>query len=193
MTERTFNQSPDDATLFHAYQRGDVAAFEQLYTRHRKPLFAFLLRHSRQPHAEVEELFQEIWLKVIANAQQFDFRQSFKPWLYRIARNSMVDRWRHLQSRPLLHTSEQDYLGASSNGLWRPDRQTESSELARHWQHALAQLPVTQREVLLLKLEADLSIQEIAAVTGSEFEACKSRLRYAIGKMRELLSEVHHD
>ena len=168
-----------------------MTAFDILYARHRLPLFNFLLAHSGRRRQEVEEVFQETWLKVIRSARSFDTRQPFAPWLYRIARNCMVDRWRHLGSVASVHVADDVAVaGASSNGLFQPERRIDSEEIASRWNHALASLPALQREALLLKLEGDFSLEDIAGITGVNRETVKSRLRYATGKMRELLEEV---
>ena len=186
------HETATDGELLARYCRhGDARAFDVLYERHRLPLFNFLFAHSGRRRQDVEEVFQETWLKVIRNAAQFDTTQAFAPWLYRIARNCLVDRWRHLGVVASLHVADDVSLsGASSNGLHQPERLLGSREIGDRWRHALSALPSLQRETLLLKLENDFSLEEIAAITGTERETVKSRLRYATAKMREMLAEV---
>jgi len=168
-----------------------MRAFDTLYARFRVPLFNFLLQQSRRRRQEVDEVFQETWLKVIRNAQQYDVSQPFAPWLYRIARNCLVDRWRYLSTVETLHVSNDIAMsGASSNGLFHPERRLASDEIGERWERALARLPALQREVVLLKLEHDFSLDELAAITGTGRETVKSRLRYGVAKLRELLAEV---
>lgn len=181
-------QEPLDEQLMRAYVNGDAAAFDALYARHRVPLFNFLMNHSGRNRQEVEEVFQDTWLKVIRHRERFDSAKPFAPWLYRIARNCLVDRWRHLALVEALHVADDDaLLGAGSNGLLQPDRQAHGEGIRARWERALATLPALQREAVLLKLEADFSVDELAAITQANREAVKSRLRYGLAKLRELL------
>src|SRR5690606_31130625 len=116
----------------------------------------------------------------------------FSPWLYRIARNCLTDRWRHLASVESLHVADDDaLLGAGSDGLHQPQRRAESADIGARWRAALAALPTAQREAVLLKFEAGLDVDEIAAVTATHRETAKSRLRYGLSKLREMLAEVN--
>lgn len=177
-----------DAELLCRYRQGDVRAFDVLYMRHRAPLFNFLMNHSGRNRQDVEEVFQETWAKVIRHRDRFDTTQAFAPWLYRIARNCLTDRWRHLAMVESIQVADDEaMLGAPSNGLRRPDRMAESADVRRRWEQALATLPALQREAVLLKLEADFSVDEIATITNADREAVKSRLRYGFAKLRERL------
>lgn len=188
------HETVEDSELFARFARGDTRAFDVLYARHRLPLFNFLLRQSGRRRTEVEEVFQETWLKVIHNAERFDASQPFTPWLFRIARNCLVDRWRHLAAVESIHVSDDIAMsGAGSDGLHRPERRLASDTIRERWTNALAGLPAVQREAVLLKLEGNFSVAEIAAVTGEGRETIKSRLRYATAKLREQLEEVHDE
>lgn len=181
-----------DEQLMLAYRHGNAAAFDALYARHRSRVFGFLLRHSRRDRAEVEEVFQDSWLKVIRRRDSYDPAKPFLPWLFAIVRNCMVDRWRHLGAVSSLHVSDDIAMqGASSNGLARPERRADSDGIRQRWEAALAILPVEQREALLLQLETGMTLEEIAAVTGTGRETVKSRLRYAMNKMRAELADLY--
>lgn len=187
-------ETESDESLMQRYCAGDAKAFDQLYARYRKPLFGFLYNHSQRQRHEVEEVFQEAWLKVIRNRRRYDSGQAFQPWLYAIARNCLIDRWRHLGAVTSLHVSDDVAMqGASSNGLARPERLAASDDIQLRWQQALAALPAEQREAVLLKLETGMSLAEIAELTGTGRETVKSRLRYAMNRLREQLAEVFHD
>lgn len=183
-----------DEDLMRRYQQGDAAAFDQLYARHRRSLYGFLVNHSGRSRQEVDEVFQETWLKVVRNRMRFDVSQAFGPWLFAIARNCLVDRWRHLGVVSSLHVSDHIAMqGASSDGIARPDRQAESADIGSAWQAALQALPTEQREVVLLKFETDMTLEEIGEITGAGRETVKSRLRYAMTKLRERLSDLQPD
>lgn len=185
MNERT------DEQLMHEYCHGDATAFDALYARHRRRIFGYLLRHAQSDRAEVEEVFQECWLKVIRQREQFDPAQPFLPWLFTIARHCLVDRWRHLgRVASLQVSSDVAMLGASSNGLAHPERRMESATIETRWQAALADLPPEQRDVLLLQLESDMTLEQIGEVIGCNRETVKSRLRYAMNKLRHALGDL---
>jgi DNA-directed RNA polymerase specialized sigma24 family protein len=90
---------PSDDMLMLAWTGGDVAAFERLYARHRAPLYRFLLRHLRDP-ALADELFQDVWQRVIAARTGWRPEAAFRTWLFRIAHNRLGDHWRALRHRP---------------------------------------------------------------------------------------------
>ena len=88
-----------DEALMLAYAGGDAMAFEQLYARHRTRLYRFLLRQLRDG-ALADDLFQDIWQRVIAARAGWTPDATFSSWLYRIAHNRLADHWRALQHRP---------------------------------------------------------------------------------------------
>ena len=190
LTGMAEQQVQSDEELMQRYQEGSAAAFDELYEKYRRPLYGFLVNHSGRSRQEVDEVFQETWLKLVRNRKRFDSSQLFGPWLFTIARNCLVDRWRHLGRISSLHVSDDIAMqGASSSGLARPDRQAESASLGSAWQAALLALPAEQREVILLKFETDMTLDEMGEVIGAGRETVKSRLRYAMAKLRKSLHE----
>ncbi|TWT20796.1 RNA polymerase sigma factor [Luteimonas wenzhouensis] len=173
---------PADEALMLAYAGGDVAAFEQLYARHRLRLYRFLLGQLRDG-ALAEELFQDVWQKVIAARAGWKPEAAFTTWLYRIAHNRLADHWRAQRHRPAA-PHDADERTARVPDPDTPERQLSEFEQRRQLQLALDALPPEQREVLLLRLEQELSLEEIGAVTGVGRETVKSRLRYAMDKLR---------
>src|SRR5690606_39343792 len=95
----TSDPEPSDEALMLAYRGGDVAAYETLYGRHRLRLYRFLLRQLRDA-ALADELFQDIWQKLIAARATWTPEAAFATWLYRIAHNRLTDHWRALRHRP---------------------------------------------------------------------------------------------
>lgn len=166
-----------------AYGRGDAAAFEALYKRHRGALYRFVLRAIRQ-RASAEELFQEVWIRVIESRSRYAPQARFTTWLYTIAHNLLVDHWRR-KGLSLVPLEEAPGLAAADN----PARQAEARESLARLMHALEALPAAQREAFLLHEEARLTVAEIAAATGVGEEAAKSRLRYAIAKLKAAVQD----
>lgn len=177
---------PSDETLMMAYARGDAASFEVLYRRHRGTVYAFLMR-SLGRRDQADDCFQDVWSRVITARAGYRVEARFTTWLLQIAHNLLIDRYR--RQRPDVPL---DALPESSARLADPAAgpEIELSEFERHKQlrDAIAALPAEQRHAVLLRLDQELSLEEIGQVTGVGRETVKSRLRYAMDKLRELLS-----
>jgi len=170
------------------YRAGDAAAFTQLYERHRLGLFRFLMGLCGD-QAVAEEVFQETWMSLIrSESLQREAAVLFRTWLYQIARNRLIDHWRkqgrHQQREEAFDEQLHDQAMAEPD----PERQLSLSQDQARIQAALADLPAEQREVFLLRAHGDLELHEIAELTRTPAETVKSRLRYALQKLRRLLS-----
>jgi len=164
-----------------AYRDGDAGAFETLYARHRGALYRFVLR-SLKDRSVAEELFQEAWIRVIEARGRYAPSAKFTTWLYTIAHNLLVDHWRR---KGLVLVELNDEHASPDN----PARQVEARETAARFLQVLEALPPAQREAFLLHEEGGLSVAEIAAATGTNEEAAKSRLRYATAKLKAAIDE----
>ena len=176
---------PDDQALMLRYRAGDTVAFQRLYERHKGPLFRYCLRQCGDREI-AGDLFQEVWTRIINARRRYKASARFTTYMYQIAHNCFVDQLRRQSRRPAPDPAcdPQALPGASADGAEQGaiNRQTADALLA-----AVAALPDEQREVFLLREEAGLSLAEIADVTGVPQETAKSRLRYALGKLRETL------
>ena len=181
----------DDAQLMLAYARGEMRAFETLYARHRGALYRYLVRQARDTETAAD-LFQEVWSRVIVNRSRYEPRAKFRTFLFTLAHNCFIDHCRRVKARPTAmgvdDADAADLLPADERSL--PDAQIERDESTRRYRAALATLPAEQRDVYLLHEESDLSLEEIARVTGVGAETAKSRLRYAVGKLKAAMSVV---
>jgi RNA polymerase sigma-70 factor (ECF subfamily) len=175
-------EAPDEELML-AYSGGDAGAFEALYARHRARLFRFVLR-SIPVRAVAEELYQEVWMRVIEARGSYTPTARFSTWLYTIAHNRMIDHWRRA-GVPLVALDDHDL----PDGTADPARHAEGRETLARFAAALERLPPAQREAFLLHEEAGLTLAEIAAATGSNEEAAKSRLRYAMAKLRAAIQD----
>ncbi|SHL86134.1 RNA polymerase sigma factor [Phytopseudomonas punonensis] len=179
---------PSDADLLRRYRGGDAVAFTRLYERHRLGLFRFLLGLCGD-HAVAEEVFQDTWMSLIrSESLQREAAVLFKTWLYQIARNRLIDHWRKHGKRQQREDMFDEQLHDQASGDPDPERQLSLSQDQARIQAALDELPADQREVFLLRAHADLQLHEIAELTHTPAETVKSRLRYAMQKLRRLLS-----
>jgi RNA polymerase sigma-70 factor (ECF subfamily) len=177
-----------DEDLMLAYGRGDVRAFEELYARHRGTLFRFLLRHTRQK-ALADELFQETWSRVIAVRERYRVEAKFTTWLFQIAHNLFIDQVRRARPQAGVEETEQVFRTLDAPDSERPDRVLSEFEQRRRLQLALEEMPAEQREAFLMRMELGFGLEEIAAATGAGHETVKSRIRYALAKIRQRFSE----
>lgn len=180
------DQSSDEALML-AWAAGDGEAFAPLYARHRLRLYRFLLRQLRDS-ALADEVFQDVWQRVIAARRGWTPDASFSTWLFRIAHNRLADHWRAQQHRPSAPVDGAE-RAARIPDPDTPERTLSEFEQRRRLQLALDELPPEQREVVLLRLEQELTLEEIGAITGVGRETVKSRLRYAMDKLRARLPE----
>lgn len=178
-----------DEQLMLAYAGGDASAFETLYARHKGPLYRFVLR-SVKGAAEAEEIFQDIWMRAIEARARYEPRAKFRTWLYTIAHNRFVDHWR---ARGLavvpLEGDDGTAIDPPAGPSAEPERRAEGRQALARLLAAITALPAAQREAFLMHEEGGLSIGEIAAITGTAEETAKSRVRYAMNKLREAMDD----
>lgn len=174
---------PDDSALMLRYRDGDVGAFETLYRRHNDSLYRYLLRLCRHRDT-AEDLFQEAWGKIIKSRERYRPTAKFSTFLYRVAHNCFIDHLRRNQRHMNTVDIDPDTQIAAGTDA---DAETERSLARRRLDAALLDLPDEQRDVFLLYEEADLTLDEIAHVTGVNRETAKSRLRYAVKKLKNAI------
>ena len=184
-----------------AYANGDATAFDQLYSRHRQPLLQYIA-NSCGSQADAQELFQDVWMKVIKQRDQYDSSAPFKAWLFTIARNRVIDLFRANSRRattnlgfddPTPRASGSSATIAAVNKPLEPDEITRVMQSKQLLMEALQLLTPEQRETVLLKHVAGFSIREIAELQSEKPETVKSRLRYAFARLRQTLrgAEIH--
>ncbi len=174
-----------DEQLMLDYAAGDVAAFESLYLRHRQSLFRHILRQVRQ-QSLAEDLFQDVWQKLISARLRYRVEAKFTTWLFQIASNRLADHWRAQAIRPTAPDDAEQRIDSIVEET-SPEQTLSTFEQRRRLQIALECLPPDQREAILLRLEQSMSLEQIAEVTGVGLETAKSRLRYAMSKLKQQL------
>lgn len=186
-----------DEELMARYVKDEEVAFEVLLSRYRRPLFGFLFRYLGRMD-KAEDVFQEVFFEVIRARKRYRPESKFSAWIFRIARNRAVDRLRRDGFREM--DSLDDYVSQNNcEGETKinrvvgndpdPEELTSSNELEQALSQALQKLPPEQREVFWLKEKSGLTLAEIAELTNVSQNTVKSRLRYALEKLRAELTE----
>lgn len=208
------SEKASDNQLLSQYLEGDYSAFEVLYARHKGGVFRYLLR---QLHNEslTEDIFQDVWSKVITQASNFNANSRFSTWLYTIARHKLIDHIRHIKvvdnviepsKNALYFESTAQALGKSvtesieqkqpsqtelSNSLGQmvPEAIHEQSQQRQAIDLCLQKLPTHQLDCFLLREESGLVLADIAIIVNAGLEATKSRLRSAYSSLKLCLEK----
>lgn len=175
----------EDEDLMLAYARGSTDAFDTLYRRHKGPLYRYLVRQCRDP-STAEELFQDIWANLVRARQSYVVTARFTTWLYRLAHNRLIDHYRRHAPASLASFDDEDagLAEPAAAAHEQPDAAYDAKAKAARLLTVLGELPEAQREAFVLQNESGMSIEEIAEATGVNRETAKSRLRYAMAKLR---------
>ena len=181
-----------DAELIQAFRAGQEAAFTQLVQKYQQHVFNLIYHHSG-PHVEVEDLAQEVFLRVYSHLKNFKGQSAFRTWLYRIALNVCIDHARKRKLRRMLSLEGLSEWTKARISLRHPapvspQAETEKHELQERLRQALAQLPEEFRQPLVLRDLEGLNYEEIAAITGMNLGTVKSRIFRGRQRLRELLA-----
>jgi RNA polymerase sigma-70 factor, ECF subfamily len=188
-----------DEALMAAYQKGDVAAFAELVARHEKRLWN-LVRRFVADSATAEDLLQEVFLRVVRSAAEWEPSAKFSTWVFTIARNLCTDNARRGALRradsldqtpePCRDDSGPHRIDKSAGPDGNAEKAAMNREIADRVDRAVAELPFEQREVFLMREVMDMSFAEIAAATKTSEPTVKSRMRYALERLRAALGEL---
>jgi len=187
---RAMEEKYTDEQLMLQYAKGDAGAFEQLYSRHKGGLYRYCVRQLKN-EARAEECFQEIWMKLINSRVNYQPKALFTTYLYRIAQNHIIDTVRKDKKLKQETELEEEY----HSGCVTESHQDLGAKLVTQNTYQtlrlkIESLPLDQKTALLLKMDAGLSLEEIANVLDCGRETVKSRLRYATNKLKDLLGDL---
>ena len=177
----------DDDRLVRLFVAGDPSAMESLYSKYRSQVYSWLVHTVGLEDAG--DVHQEAWLRVVRSASSYR-GGNFRAWLWRIVRNLAIDRSR--LARPQVSLDEP--LGAAEDGETALDmleseaasvlERMEERERAEFLRKEIMALPQPQREVVLLRVDAEMTFAEIAALTGAPLNTVLGRMRHAVGKLK---------
>jgi RNA polymerase sigma-70 factor (ECF subfamily) len=187
----------EDAALMGRFKAGDARAFESLLGRHKKGVYNFCLRMLAD-RAAAEDATQEVFLRIVRSAKDWERQAKFTTWLYTVARNHCIDAIRKASYRKTasldqsLKEGEEDgpSLGerVADHEAVTPDRGAESNRLRAKLAAAIAALPEEQREVFVMREYAGMPFKDIAQVVQVPENTVKSRMRYALEHLRTALA-----
>ncbi len=175
-----------DENLMLQYQQGEQAAFETLYRRYKNVLYRYFLKHCSD-RQQSEELYQEVWIKLINSTKRYQPKAKFKTYLFTIAHNTLIDFYRKAKPTQTIEFEDAEITEELSNlstSLALPEDEFTLKQKSKRLIQALQNLPADQKEAAMLHFEQDMSVQEIAEVTQVKPETAKSRLRYAKNKLK---------
>lgn len=176
----------DDTELVRRIRAGDAEALRLVVERYEERIFALIHGIVRDAH-EVEDVAQEVFLKVFTRIEAFDGRSQFYTWLYRVAVNAAKDHVKKRVRRPAAALEEADALPGGAEG---PDAGAARGETRRLVRAAIDELPVRYREVLALRELEGLSYDEVAQVLGISIGTVESRLHRARARLKRKLAKA---
>lgn len=172
------------------YKDGDAASFDQLYQRHKGVLYRYMLRQCGN-QSIAEELYQDVWMKLIDARENYQVKAKFRTYLFQMAHNRVIDHYRRTQTHtadcPTACNVDPDLISVTVNR--QPDHRAETENKIEHLLQLVDNLSNEQREAFLLREEAGMTVDEIAEATGVNPETAKSRLRYAVDKLRKSMGD----
>jgi len=185
-------RTPTDEILVGRCQRGDFAAFAELYQRYRRPVIAYINQITRN-YDDASCIAQDVFLSVFEHVGRFDTERRFSTWLFAIARNAAID---HIQARRRRGVTGIESLDNEAEPVGRhvrPGHITETLARAESNQlltEAITHLPLIHREIIELVVFQELSYDEAAAIIGGGVTAntLRSRMFHALRHLRVLLS-----
>ena len=185
------DDSTSDAELLSAFAKGDAAALDLLVARYRQALFSWLMGMTGN-RADAEDLFQDIWFRVIRHAGRFN-DVSFKAWLWKIARNIVIDfrrkRKPDLSLDAVDDEEDQPLLSQLTAKDIGPAEAVERDDLTKRVLRAVASLPDVQRDVFMMRVQGNLSFSEIASALDIPLNTALGRMHDAMTKLKKLLAE----
>lgn len=174
-----------DEALMLAYAAGDAHTFARLYARHRRSLFGFLWR-GLQDHAAVEECFPDVWSRVVQARERYRPEARFG---HLVAADRSPSPGGRMAQTPTTATSDEAHsLEHVVDERADPEQDMNKTQTQQRLHSALHALPDEQRVAVQLRLSEEMPLEQIAQITGVGRETVKSRLRYAIDKLRASLS-----
>jgi len=183
--------SDDAKALAQRLKRRDTELLDRLIEQYQFRLFRYLL-HLTANRERAEDFFQETWLRVLERGHQYDGKWKFEAWLFAIARNLVLD-W-HRRKKPqsidsLAGPEEDATFDLKDEHSQSPLEQVLHAEQKSGVQQSLQKVPAIYREVLVLRFQEEMQLDEIAGVTGAPISTVKSRLYRGLDALKKTVQQ----
>ena len=184
-----------DQVLVQNFLNGDNKSFEELLSRHKNIIFAFIM--SKVKNRDItEDIFQDTFIKVINSLKKGKYNEEgkFLPWMMRISHNLVIDHFRkESKMRKIRPTSEFDIFDILDDGRKNQEDLMIHTQVHTDLNILIEQLPEDQKEVLKMRYFEDLSFKRISELTGASINTALGRMRYALINLRKLAEKQHID
>jgi RNA polymerase sigma-70 factor (ECF subfamily) len=181
----------DDATLVNDYIAGNEIALATLIKRHQSKIFGFI--YSKIGDRDLsDDIFQDTFIKVIRTLKSNAYNEEgkFLPWVMRIAHNLIVDHFRRNKKMPLYRETEEfSIFSIMTDDTLTIENKLISDQVAKDLRQLVEELPVDQKEVLMMRLYQDMSFKEISEATGVSINTALGRMRYALLNLRKVIDK----
>lgn len=184
-----------DKKLVKNYLDGDNSSFEELLTRHKSRVFAFIMSKIKNKDIS-EDIFQDTFIKVINSLQKGKYNEEgkFLPWMMRIAHNLVIDHFRRESKMKNIRSTEDfNIFDTIEDGSIGQDSEMIRKRVYSDLNMLIRNLPKDQFEVLRMRYFEDLSFKEISNITGVSINTALGRMRYALINLRNLSSSQNVD
>lgn len=181
----------DDASLVNSFIAGNESALETLIKRHQSKIFGFI--YSKVGDRDLsDDIFQDTFIKVIRTLKSNAYNEEgkFLPWVMRIAHNLIVDHYRHNKKMPLYRETEEfSIFSIMTDDSLTIENKLISDQVIKDLRQLVEELPLDQKEVLVMRLYQDMSFKEISEATGVSINTALGRMRYAVLNLRKVVDK----
>jgi RNA polymerase sigma-70 factor (ECF subfamily) len=185
------NLQKSDALLINDYIAGNEVALAVLIKRHESKIFGFI--YSKVADRDVaNDIFQDTFMKVIKTIKTKSYNEEgkFLPWVMRIAHNLIIDFYRSSKKMPLLRETEEfSIFTIMSDDSLTIENQIIADQVDLDIRRLVEELPLDQKEVLIMRMYQDMSFKEISETTGVSINTALGRMRYAIINLRKIIEK----
>jgi RNA polymerase sigma-70 factor (ECF subfamily) len=185
------NLQKSDALLVKDYMAGDESALPILIKRHESKIYGFI--YSKVSDKEVSnDIFQDTFIKVIKTLKLNSYNEEgkFLPWVMRIAHNLIIDHFRKSKKMPMFRETEEfSIFSIMSDDSLTVENQIIADQVEGDIRRLIEELPLDQKEVLMMRMYQDMSFKEISETTGVSINTALGRMRYAIMNLRKIIDK----
>jgi RNA polymerase sigma-70 factor (ECF subfamily) len=183
-------QTPD-ALLVQSYVAGDENALATLIKRHESRIYGFI--YSKISDRDVSnDIFQDTFIKVIKTLKSNSYNEEgkFLPWVMRISHNLIIDHFRKSKKMPMFRETEEfSIFSIMSDNVPSIESQLISTQVEQDLKKLIEELPLDQKEVLVMRMYQDMSFKEISEITGVSINTSLGRMRYALLNLRKIIDK----